>query len=118
MDDAIDIKQLQSYGMAIEDKADNIVRQLVQIYLEDAPDLLQTIELAIYQEDVALLKRAVHNLKGSSASLGAMTLASICQELETLAKTGRFDHADKTFSRLKTEYVRVETALQTQNVWT
>jgi HPt (histidine-containing phosphotransfer) domain-containing protein len=60
------------------------------------------------------LRRAAHNLKGSSNNLGARTMAALSAELETLGKNGMVAGAAELVTRLEQEYQRVCRALATE----
>jgi HPt (histidine-containing phosphotransfer) domain-containing protein len=72
---------------------------------------LETLRQAVAAGQPEHLKRAAHNLKGSSSNLGARTLAALSAELETLGKQGTLEGAAEVLSRLQREYQRVCQAL-------
>ncbi|MEA3143016.1 MAG: Hpt domain, partial [Thermoplasmata archaeon] len=49
-----------------------VVKELVQSYLEEAPRLLAEARAALAAGDAATVQRAVHTLKSTSATFGAM----------------------------------------------
>ncbi|MEL0082169.1 MAG: Hpt domain-containing protein [Gammaproteobacteria bacterium] len=57
---------------------------LIEVYLEDTPELLDQIAAAISAEprDFPSLTNAAHQIKSTSASLGFVELASLAQTLE------------------------------------
>ncbi|GAC1342284.1 MAG: hypothetical protein NVSMB27_00970 [Ktedonobacteraceae bacterium] len=63
------------------------------------------------EEQPEALKRAAHNLKGSSINLGAHIMAALSTELETLGKHGTIEGARELVTRLEQEYQRVCEAL-------
>ena len=68
---------------------DEFVRDLVATYIEEALLHLDGLEAAAQANDVAAMVRPAHTLKSSSASIGAMRLASICRDIETAGREGR-----------------------------
>jgi HPt (histidine-containing phosphotransfer) domain-containing protein len=58
-----------------------------------------------------VLERSAHNLKSSSAILGAINLSQLCQKLESTAPTSTLDVAAAIVSQIETEYEKVKTAL-------
>jgi signal transduction histidine kinase/DNA-binding response OmpR family regulator/HPt (histidine-containing phosphotransfer) domain-containing protein len=109
---ALDTKVLQAFRDAMGASASACLASLIDIYLEETPHLLQTISLAMSQKQPATLQRAAHTLKSSSASLGAMTLSQLCQELEHLDSSQITLGASEIISKVQSEYNRVEAALQ------
>ncbi|TVQ57189.1 MAG: PAS domain-containing hybrid sensor histidine kinase/response regulator [Spirulina sp. DLM2.Bin59] len=64
------------------DTAAELMVDLIDSYVELAPQLLADIETGIDQDDYELFARAAHSLKSSSASLGATYLAELCEGIE------------------------------------
>jgi signal transduction histidine kinase/HPt (histidine-containing phosphotransfer) domain-containing protein len=62
-------------------------REVIDAYLEDAPQRLADLRRGLAQDDYALAHRAVHTLKSTAASLGALRFAGFCGELEELARS-------------------------------
>ncbi len=60
--------------------------EVVAIYLETAPQLLQTLTEAIANADGTALKAAAHSLKSISGTLGAFVLSDYCQQLELMGR--------------------------------
>lgn len=83
-------------------------------YLEQAPQLLQSIRIAMDIDDAQGLQKAAHSLKLRSSTLSIPILYQLCQDLEEVCKGGTTMAARELVSRLKTEYERVEATLQTQ----
>jgi HPt (histidine-containing phosphotransfer) domain-containing protein len=66
-----------------------VVKELVQSYLEEAPRLLAEARAALAAGDAATVQRAVHTLKSTSATFGAMALAESSKALEHAARGGK-----------------------------
>ncbi|MDF5707501.1 MAG: PAS domain S-box protein [Nostoc sp. S4] len=99
---------------SIGDEAE-ILAQFIDCYLEDAPQRLLAINDAIDKQDALELCSVAHSLRSLSLTMGAIPFAQICQELETIAKSGTTVSASTLVSKLKTEYQRVVVALQLQH---
>ncbi|NET43714.1 MAG: response regulator [Okeania sp. SIO2B3] len=92
--------------------------EVIDIYLDTSPELLENINIAINQADPLILKNAAHSLKSISGTLGAMTLYKICQKLEIMARLA--DESENStpaeaidiFSQVKVEYEKVIAALK------
>ncbi len=52
-------------------------------------DLMANMEQSLAEDDMAEISRLAHSLKSSSANLGALDLAKLCQEIETTTKNQR-----------------------------
>ncbi|WP_392531576.1 PAS domain S-box protein [Nostoc sp. C117] len=86
--------------------------ELLQCYLTETPRLVQNISTAIANEDAQTLWKTAHQLKSSSASVGAITLAQLCKELERQGRSNKFQNNLDTISQLHQEYQQVKSALE------
>jgi CheY-like chemotaxis protein len=86
--------------------------EIIQCYLEDTPQRLQSITDAITQENAKIVQLEAHALKSSSAIVGAKTLSQICKKLEELGRDDNLTDATLLLSQAMTEYQQVEAALQ------
>jgi len=109
---AIDVKVLQSFRNMVGEKADLVLAEMIDCYLEDAPKLISAIAQAVAQGDATQLRHASHTLKSSSATLGAMTLSHLCKKLEVMSRAGNSEYAEDHLPQLEAEYKRVRAALQ------
>lgn len=64
------------------------VDELIDTYLQDAAVQLDLLRDAAMAGNVGALVRPAHSLKSSSDSVGAVTLTSLCRELEAQARGG------------------------------
>jgi CheY-like chemotaxis protein len=110
--EALDTEVLQAFRKTMGSNASIFLAQLIDIYLEEAPLQLQVIETAVTQKDATAMQQAAHTLKSSSASLGAITLSKLFEELERLGNSGTTIGAQETMAQIKCEYERVQAALQ------
>jgi len=92
----------------------DIVQELAEAFQFETPPLLETLRQAVTEGQPEQLKRAAHNLKGSSNNLGARTMAALSAELETLGKSGTIEGAAELVTRLQQEYQHVCQALATE----
>jgi len=88
-----------------------ILRKVVDLYLESTPALLQTMREAESGGDAEKLKAAAHSFKSSSANLGALRLAGVCMELESLGRAGSTEGARPLLHQVEEEYRLVRDAL-------
>jgi two-component system, sensor histidine kinase and response regulator len=89
-----------------------VLRKVVELYLSSTPTLLQTLREAESGGDAERLKAAAHSFKSSSANLGALKLADVCMELETLGRAGSTEGALPLLVQVEEEYRMVREALQ------
>lgn len=98
------------------EEAMNILIQLIEVYLENAPLLVKTVIEANQNKDPKQLSFGAHTLKSSSAILGAVPLATLCEALETLGNSGAIEKNEAQVNELvdqfEREYLRVVSALE------
>jgi CheY-like chemotaxis protein/HPt (histidine-containing phosphotransfer) domain-containing protein len=110
-DSAIDASALSELESLAGDDNPGFLAKIVALFLEGLQGDLGLMENALLSRDSAAMYARAHDLKGSSANLGALKLASICQSLEGAAEGGRWDEVETQFSLFKEELGRVEAEL-------
>ncbi|WP_413560325.1 response regulator [Bdellovibrio sp. HCB209] len=86
------LQKLQKYAS----KDNNLVAALIEDFETSAPDLIQAMRTPDFSE-------AAHALKSTAATLGAKTLAELCQKLEDETKP---EHINKWVAQIEAEYAR------------
>lgn len=84
MSDPVDTENLSQLKTLIGED----LKDILQTFLEIAPETLNGIKVAIIEEDANALRHQAHTLKGSSANIGATTLPALCLALENNGKEG------------------------------
>ncbi|MFK2914953.1 MAG: Hpt domain-containing protein [Pseudomonas alloputida] len=79
--------------------------QLVQTFLDDSERRLGQLHAARSAEE---LGAAAHSFKGSSSNMGAVALASLCQQLEERARRPPLYGIEDLISRIDMEFVVVQ----------
>ncbi|MEM9089486.1 MAG: response regulator [Cyanobacteria bacterium P01_F01_bin.53] len=62
--------------------APDLIKQLVKSYLLEAPAMLTSIYQAMETKDCVAMYKAAHSLRSSSANLGAIHVARVCEVVE------------------------------------
>jgi two-component system sensor histidine kinase/response regulator len=88
-----------------------LLDRVIEAYLASAPGLLEILREAVAEDDPEALWRAAHNLKSSSAALGATGIAQLCQELEEIGRGGSVKEAQDALDALEAAYPVVRKAL-------
>lgn len=70
------------------DGYEEMLDMLLPIFLKDAEEQLGMMRDAIATDDMDLLKRAVHSLKGASATTALPRVADACRDFETEIRAG------------------------------
>ena len=80
-----------------------LYRELIRSFLDDSAGLLPRLEAAMATADAQGVHKAAHNLKGTAATCGAMSVAAVATELERSGLERDLSQADDQFARLKAE---------------
>ena len=78
-----------------------LLGEIIGLFLEEAPRLLESARDAAARQDGQALERAAHSLKGSAASLGAGTVVAAALTLETLGRAGQTAQVQEALSTLE-----------------
>jgi len=111
---AIDLEVLQGLRSLMMDEEDDLLTQVIESYLEDAPKRLQAIHQAIAQNNANTLRKSAHALRSLSATVGAATFAHQCEMLEILAQQEQLQDSEMIFVQMEKESQRVAIALQNE----
>lgn len=104
------IRELRSMAGA---DADEMLQELLQVYVEDAPERLAAIQAAVDRQDAKALQHAAHALRSVSVTIGAMQLGKLCETLEADAKEGDLHRAGMLATQITSEFFRINHALNT-----
>ena len=88
-----------------------VVRDLVERYVVDAASQLADLRRTVEHGDREALRAAAHGLKGSSATMGATTVAAACHALELVAVQGGMP-APEALERVAVEVERAAAAMR------
>jgi len=100
----------QARARTAEDEV--LLREIVKIFLEVSPHLLEKIEQALAAGDVAGLERAAHSLKGQIRCLAAPEAQSAAEKLEEKARQRDLPAAAAILPELDTALSRLESQLR------
>jgi two-component system, sensor histidine kinase and response regulator len=92
----------------------DVLNKAINIYLDTAPKLLRALRIALDAHDAIGIHTAAHSLKSSSASLGALELAHLCKELETMGRMQTLNEAGQILMKLENGYTTVQSILQAE----
>jgi len=102
------VEELRTLG---GDDADDMLKELIQVYLEDAPQRLQAIQDAIDSDAMLALQQSVHALRSVSVTIGAARLGKLCEILESNVKRQIFHDVVALTAQINTEFISVKRAL-------
>jgi two-component system, sensor histidine kinase and response regulator len=89
-----------------------LLREVLQIFLEEGPKHLAAIQQGIDEGDAPRVENAAHTLKGELGYLGLVEAAAKARELERLGHENSLPTASDLFRGLKAELLGVCTAMR------
>jgi HPt (histidine-containing phosphotransfer) domain-containing protein len=85
---------------------------LIRLYLQAVPTQLATLQEAVTQGDSGRVEDLAHELKGSSAQLGATRMSRLCAALQEAGDHADLGQAAAQVAELQREFVPVRAALE------
>ena len=83
---------------------DDRVKKVIQLFLEEAPEMLNEFEQYIINQETASAINAAHTLKGVAGNISALALQALCTEMEAMAKKGQNDQMLNALPALNSTY--------------
>jgi signal transduction histidine kinase/DNA-binding response OmpR family regulator len=78
----------QAATLARFDGDQELLRQILEVFLDDAPKQLKGIQEALAAGDALVVRRGGHTLKGASANAGAARLREVAYNIEKAGEAG------------------------------
>jgi PAS domain S-box-containing protein len=89
-----------------------LLRQLVQLLLQDLPQALAELESALAANDARLVERTAHRLRGAAFTVCAEPLAAAANELELAARNAEFASMHDRVGELQARAAELATELK------
>ena len=84
----------------------DLVHKIAQKFAETGPGMVAQVRDAIRSQDADAIYRSAHQLKGASATMGAIKLASVAADIEMLGREGDVNGASDRLASLEHEFDR------------
>ncbi len=94
-------------GMLREQGGDELLSELVKIFIRHTPETMRRLRDAVEQGDAAALGAAAHSLKGSCANFGAAEMQCAAAEMERIVRENRLDAAPAVLADIEEAYRKV-----------
>ena len=108
---AIDPNALQALVELQADEEDDMVGELVNLFLREAPVKIADIREAVSGQNALNVERVAHSLKSSAETLGALTMGKFCAELEKIGRGSSLEGAEEILTWMENEFERVKEEL-------
>lgn len=101
-----DIHSLQSEG------SEDILTQIINLYLEETPIQLTRLQQALDSKDAVTIRNIAHSLKSGSANLGARKLSELCKKMEEKGRNNSLEDSYELLHTIKQNFNQVATTLK------
>ena len=93
---------------------DGAFNRVVESFAAHTPPRLQQLREALEAGDATTVKAVAHSLKGSSSSLAAVRMASLCRQVEELCESDSLAAATPLVAEMESEFQTVSAALKAE----
>lgn len=69
----------------------DFINELIDAFLEDGPNMIQSMQAAVAARDAEAFRRNAHSLKSNAYTFGATELGTLARELEFMGKENNLD---------------------------
>ena len=90
----------------------DLLKEVVEIFLEDAPNLVAALRLAVRAGNAEAMERAAHTLKGAAANISAKRLQQLSHIMQEMIKKGQIAHLERLFGDIETHYEVLDRVLR------
>ncbi len=87
------------------------VKELIDTFLQEAPEMLTDLRAALAAMDADRFRRAAHSLKSNANTFGALALGALARDLELSGVAAASARGAQALTPLEDEYASVAAAL-------
>lgn len=102
---------LNTFNALKDSTGADFIGELIDAFLDDAPSLIAQMRAGLATGDAETFRRAAHSMKSNAATFGAMELAALAKELESLGREQNLTIGDR-LERLESEFQLAAQALE------
>ncbi|MAT13947.1 MAG: hypothetical protein CMJ46_01600 [Planctomyces sp.] len=90
----------------------HLLNSMVMFFLEDSPELIESMKTSYRNGDQEELARSIHSIKGLCSNFDALELTTFAQTLETRAKAGEIDGFEPELHQLEERVEKLKAELE------
>ena len=109
--EVLDSQRLEHMRALQDEHQPTLVRELIDLFVADAPGHLEDLQQALRAADAQRLASVAHRFLSATDNIGARRLSALCVELEQLSRQGRLDGTPQLVVSLALEHQRARQAL-------
>jgi HPt (histidine-containing phosphotransfer) domain-containing protein len=113
----IDPKVIQGLRDLGGEDEPELLAELIDIFLEDAPQRMKDITEGLTGRDFGRVERGAHTLKSSSANIGALGLSDVCRQIVESTRTNRTEILPELCASSVRCLAEAESALRSLKSW-
>ena len=91
---------------------EDFINELIDTFLEDAPNMIAEMKSALDSNDVDTFRRAAHSMKSNAATFGANDLSVMAKELEMLGKENKLNETGNRLKSMEEAYASAKQELE------
>jgi len=88
---AASLIDMNTFNSLKESTGEDYIGELIDAFLDDAPQLLAQMKSALVDNNAESFRRAAHSMKSNAATFGAMGLSEFAKELESLGRENNLE---------------------------
>jgi HPt (histidine-containing phosphotransfer) domain-containing protein len=89
----------------------DFINELIDAFVEDAPNMIQSMQDALDTRDTDSFRRNAHSLKSNANTFGATELGALAKELELMGRENNLDVGNR-LEVLKDSFAKVAEELR------
>ncbi|ACB36365.1 multi-sensor hybrid histidine kinase [Leptothrix cholodnii SP-6] len=110
-DTVLDALRLEHLRTLQDDGQPSLVRELIDLFVADAPGHVDALAQALQGTDARRLASLAHRFLSVTDNIGARRLSALCVEIERLARRGELDGLERLVEALSHEHAQAHAAL-------
>ena len=111
-DEILDLPTLQQL-LDLDDGELGLIKEMLQLFLEDTPQRIDALDVAIQSGNSEELGDVAHAVKGAAATMGAPQVRALALALETAGRMGKTEVDPSVLvAKLREEFQKAVTGLE------
>ena len=90
---------------------EDFINELIDAFLDDAPNMIKSMQSALDSKDLESFRRNAHSLKSNANTFGATELGALAEELEFMGKENNLDIGNR-LEAMKEAYAKAAEELR------
>jgi len=92
-----------------------ILAELRDLFLEHAPPLYESMRQAMVDQNLEVIARDAHSLKGACATYGAQRVAMVCKVIEMAARNSDWNEVSRLQDQFVAEFEKTVAAVESMD---